>query len=156
VLQGSDVLTLLSESPPHAVQAAGWVGRTVPVYCTAAGRALVFDHDRPALDALLGGVRFDLGGPNAPHDIAELARRLARERARGYASATDELEEGLVAVAAPVRDFRGSIVAALNVSAPKFRFGRRLAEAGAAVAEAAAALSARLGADVHDAAGETA
>ena len=36
VLQGAEVLTLLSESPPHAVQAAGWVGRTVPVHCTAA------------------------------------------------------------------------------------------------------------------------
>ena len=39
VLQGSTVLTVLSERPRKAVQAAGWVGRTTPVHCTASGRA---------------------------------------------------------------------------------------------------------------------
>ena len=44
-----------------------------------------------------------------------------------------------------MRDFRGRIVAALNVSGPKFRFGDRLKEAGAEAAEAAERLSALLG-----------
>ena len=59
VLDGDAVLTLLSESPPHAVQAAGWAGRSVPAYCTAAGRALLADHDADAQAALLArrGVR---------------------------------------------------------------------------------------------------
>ena len=150
VLQGRDVLTLLSESPPHAVQTAGWVGRSVPAHCTASGRALLFDHDRFSLEVLLAGVDLGSGGPNAPRDVAELARRIARARARGYASVSDELEAGLVAVAAPVRDFRGAIVAALNVSAPKFRFARRLGAAGALVAEAAGELSSRLGRPARD------
>ena len=154
VLHGREVLTLLSESPPHAVQAAGWAGRTVPVHCTASGRALLFDHDRVSLETLLAGVDLGSGGPNAPRDVGELARRIARARARGYASVADELEAGLVAVAAPVRDFSGTIVAALNVSAPKFRFARRLASAGETVAEAAAELSARLGRPARTEAGD--
>src|SRR5918992_3372585 len=55
VLQGVEVLTVLSKSPPHAVKAVGWGGRTVPVYCTSSGRALLFDHAHDALTELLSG-----------------------------------------------------------------------------------------------------
>jgi DNA-binding IclR family transcriptional regulator len=44
-----------------------------------------------------------------------------------------------------VRDAGGRIVAAVNVSAPRFRLGRSLVRAGAAVAVAAADLTAALG-----------
>lgn len=57
----------------------------------------------------------------------------------------EEYESGLVAAASPIRDFRDHIVAALNVSAPKFRFGERLEDAGKEVKRAADELSALLG-----------
>ena len=145
VLDGRDVLTLLSESPPHAVQAAGWVGRTVPVYCTSSGRALLFAHDRDAIVRLLGGAEFPRFGPNAPRNADELYERIVSARRRGYAVVVEEFEPGLVGVAAPVRDFRGTIVAALNVSAPKFRFAKRLGPAGETVKKAADAVSFELG-----------
>jgi DNA-binding IclR family transcriptional regulator len=144
VLDGSSVLTLLSHSPPHAVQAAGWAGRTVPVYCTAAGRALLADHDAVALHALLDGVDLPARGPDTVAFIEELEARIREAAERGFAIADGELEPGLAAVAAPVRRFDGRIVAALNVSGPSFRFGPRLAEAGAEVARCAAELSGAL------------
>ncbi|MGH3030864.1 MAG: IclR family transcriptional regulator domain-containing protein [Gaiellaceae bacterium] len=58
----------------------------------------------------------------------------------------EEFEAGLVAVAAPVRDFAGRIVAALNVSGPKFRFGKRLRSVGPDVLAVADDVSAALGA----------
>ena len=145
VLQGADVLTLLSESPEHAVQAAGWVGRLVPAYCSSSGQALLLDHTREELRALFDGVRFLRLGPNTPRSTADLARRIELARTRGYAVVDEAFEPGLVAAAAPVRDFRGRIVAALNVSGPKFRLGDRLEDAGAAAAAAAEMLSSRLG-----------
>ena len=144
VLDGDAVLTLLSESPPHAVQAAGWAGRSVPAYCTAAGRALLADHDAGAQAALLGRTRLERVAPNTVASLAELAERIARTKERGWASADEEMEPGLAAVAAPVRRFDGRIIAALNVSGPSFRFGQRLGEAGPVAAAAAARLSARL------------
>jgi len=146
-LQGRHVLTVMSESPDRAVQTAGWIGRTVPLHCTSAGRALLFDHDRTELAALLGGVDFASAGAGAPRDVTELHRRITAARAVGYALVDEEFEPGLVAVAAPIRDFRGSIVAAVNVSAPKFRFGSRLEVAGRAVRRAAHELSSELGWD---------
>ena len=145
VLQGTEVLTVLSRSPSHAVKADGWSGRTVPVYCTSSGRALLFDHDRDALLELLSAVEFRGLGSNTVRDAGEVCERLARDRERGYALVDEEFELGLVGAAAPIRDFRGQIVAALNVSAPKFRLGRRLESAGREVKAAADELSALLG-----------
>ncbi|MDQ4127702.1 MAG: IclR family transcriptional regulator [Actinomycetota bacterium] len=145
VLQGTEVLTVLSESPPHAVRADGWAGRTVPVYCTSSGRVLLFDHDREALSDLLSGGGFPELRPGTVRNVEELHDRLVAARAKGYALVDEEFEFGLVGAAAPVRDFKGQLVAALNVSAPKFRLGGRLEEAGQEVKRAADELSALLG-----------
>jgi IclR family transcriptional regulator, KDG regulon repressor len=144
VLDGATVLTLLSHSPPHAVQAAGWAGRRVPAYCTAAGRALLSDHDTAALRALFEGIKLVPHGPNAVTGFEELSARVRESAERGYAVADEELEPGLAAVAAPVRRFDRRIVAAVNMSGPSFRFRARLPEAGSEVRRAAHELSASL------------
>jgi len=146
VLRGAEVLTLLSESPAHAIAASGWVGRTVPAYCTSSGRALLIDHDREALARLLGPGPFERRGPNCVSDLDELEGRLRRARQVGYAPTVEESEPGLVGVAAPIRDFSGRVVAAINVSAPKFRLGRRLHATGRLVRSAGDRLSGTLGA----------
>jgi IclR family KDG regulon transcriptional repressor len=146
VLSGNEVLTLMSEQPPHAIRAVGWTGRRVPLHCTAAGRVLLIDHDERALQALLGDEPLEALGPRAPRSLRELHERIVASRARGWARVEEEFEPELVAVGAPVRDSRGRVAAAVNVSAPLFRFGGRLEEAGAATKDAADRLSGRLGA----------
>ena len=145
VLDGRDVVTVLSEASPRAVRAIEWTGRAVPAHCTSAGRALLLDHGAPSLRTLYGAGDLRPLGPRAPREVSELARRIAAARRRGFAVVDEEFEAGLVGVGAPVRDFRGRIVAALNVSAPKFRLGRRLGAAGGEVRAAADELSGRLG-----------
>lgn len=137
VREGREVLTLMSESPARSIQAAPWVGRVAPLYCTSAGRALLFDHSEAAVRALLEGVDFAADGPNAPRDVDEVLERLHESRTRGYVMVTEEFEAGHVAVAAPVRDFGGRVIAALNISAPEFRLRDSLAETGEKVKAAA-------------------
>jgi IclR family KDG regulon transcriptional repressor len=137
VRQGDSLLTLLSESPASAIHAPAVVGSLAPLANTSAGRALAFD--------LTGQELTTLGLAGSTPQIAE-AREL------GYAIVREEFEPGLVAVAAPVRDSAGSVVAAVNVSAPAFRFAQRLEEAAAAVVAAADELSAELGAPRQSAA----
>lgn len=166
VLRGGNVLTLLSELSPHDVRTAGWAGTTTAAWRTPSGRALLSDwdeeslaqwyeehgKDRPLVDS------FDhanvsefpvLDAPppgNAPvTDLSSLLTELDRIRARGYALSDEELEFGVVAASAPITDFTGRIVAAVNVSAPKARIGHRLDALGALVARAARDLSHRLG-----------
>jgi len=148
VLSGPEVVTLMSEQPPHAIRAVGWTGRRVPAHCTASGRALLLDHDERSLRELLGAEPLHQLGPRAPRSVVQLHERIVASRARGWTMVDEEFEAGLVAVAAPVRGSRGDVVAALNVSAPCFRFASRLDEAGPAIRNAADKLSARLGAPV--------
>jgi IclR family transcriptional regulator, KDG regulon repressor len=145
VLQGDDVLTVASESPPQAVQAVSWIGRVVPAACTSAGYALLIDRDRGDLEHVVPDAAFRRQHPRGPQTADELWERLVEARARGYALADEEFEPGLVAVAAPVRDFRGRVVAAVSVSAPKFRFAGRLEEAGEQVRTVAGELAQMLG-----------
>jgi IclR family transcriptional regulator, KDG regulon repressor len=146
VLDGRHVLTVISESSTHTLQATGWVGRSHPyVYCTSAGRALLFGHSDEELAALLADVEFRSPGPNGPASFADFAARLAHERRQGWVYVDEEFEAGLVAIAAPVFDFDGRVVAALNLSGPKFRAEKRLASAGQRLTEIATQLSGLLG-----------
>jgi DNA-binding IclR family transcriptional regulator len=64
----------------------------------------------------------------------------------GYAQTIEELEEGLNAVAAPVRQADGRVVAALSVSGPAFRMrGIDLPRMAHFAMESADAISHRLG-----------
>ena len=138
VLQGPDVLTLLSESSPRVVRAGDWSGRTVPAHCTSSGRALLWDKDMEGLTATFGTAR---SGPQ----LEELHRHILAARPSGYAAVREAFEPGLVGAAAPVRDFRGRVVAALNVSGPSFRLGERLEQTGERVRRSAEELSGKLG-----------
>lgn len=145
VRQGVEVMTLLSESPDRAVRTAGWIGRTVPAYCTSSGVALLLDHELHELRAVFRGAEFRGAGPNAPASVEELYERISAARTRGFALADEEFEAGHVAAGAPVRDLHGQIVAAVNVSAPKFRFGDAVEQGGTAVRRVAEELSRVLG-----------
>jgi DNA-binding IclR family transcriptional regulator len=71
---------------------------------------------------------------------------VAEARDQGYALAVDELEVGLAAVAAPIRNVHGDVVASVSVSGPTFRLeGAAMTAATEAVVETADEVSRRLG-----------
>lgn len=125
----------------HLLGSTNWVGRRVPAHGSALGKTFyAFD----ALPVPSGPLE-----PLAPRTSGE-ADELGLDvvRARGYATAVEELEPGLWAVAAPVRDASGAVVAALSVSGPTVRLRRGLlAKLGRLLLVEAAELSARLGHD---------
>ncbi|GAA4854318.1 MULTISPECIES: IclR family transcriptional regulator [Saccharopolyspora] len=145
-VRGADTaVTVLTERPGRALQAHEWIGRTTPLSCTSSGRALLTGLSDAELAEVLGDAPLP-GTDRAPRDLPALLRRVRAERAAGHVVAAEEYEPGLVAVAAPVRDFRGAVVAALNVSAPVFRLPPDALEPVVAeVADAAGRLSAALG-----------
>lgn len=166
VLRAGNVLTLASEPSPRMVGTAPWTGTVTAAWRTPSGRALLSDWDSSTVDEWYGvhgrdaplvdqprpgdsGVFGVLDEPTPTtrvvHDLPSLHAELAKIRQRGYATSDEELEHGVVAASAPVRDATGTIVAALNVSAPKSRLGGRLNELGPHVAGHAATLSAELG-----------
>ena len=55
----------------------------------------------------------------------KLLEELETVRKKGYALIIDELEEGLVAVAAPIREHDGRVVGAISVSGPSTRLTQK-------------------------------
>ena len=91
-------------------------GMVTPAWCTGAGRALLWDDDRPSLDQLLREVNFiGVGGPGAAHSIDEVWDLMVRDVPRGYITSDEEFEHDIVEVAVPVRNSAGVILASLSV-----------------------------------------
>ena len=145
VLQGVEVLTVLSESPGRVVEAVGWAGRVTPAYCTSAGRALLIDSTAEDIERLFAGVELQARGPRAVRSLDELADRVAVARGQGFAVVDQEFEPDLIGVGVPVRDAGGTIVASINVSAPRFRFIDRVGEASRELLAVSSDLSHQLG-----------
>lgn len=144
VLQGTDALTVLSESPGRVVEAVGWAGRATPAYCTSAGRVLLLDTSAADLERMFAHVELAPLGPKTVRSVRQLATRIAQSRELGYAVVDEEFEPDLIGVAVPVRDAGGMIVASLNVSAPRFRFLDRVPEAARELLEVSEELSGEL------------
>jgi DNA-binding IclR family transcriptional regulator len=99
-------------------------GMVTPAWCTGAGRALLWDHDRAAVDVLLADVNYiGIGGPGAAHSTGEVWDLMARDRSRGFVAAEEEFEHEVVELAVPVRDGRGAILASLSVLGSRAKIG---------------------------------
>jgi len=103
----------------HFLGSPNWVGRRVPAHGSALGKVF---YAYGALPVPAGTL--ELLAPHTVPSADELG--LDEVRAKGYAIAVEELEPGLWAVAAPVRDASGGVVAALSVSGPTVRLRRGL------------------------------
>jgi len=125
----------------YVIGATNWLGRAVPLHCTAIGKVLLAYGA-----AKLRPGRLEWRTEQTITSRAALEAELAAVRQRGYAVIDGELEPGLVAVAAPVYRDGGAVVAALSVSGPGTRLTPpRIADVAAACTAQASALSAVLG-----------
>jgi len=125
----------------YMIGATNWLGRAVPLHCSAAGKVLLA-HGA----AKLPPGRLERRTEQTITSRAALAEELAAVRERGYAVIDGELEPGLVAVAAPVRRDGGTVVAALSVSGPGNRLTpARVADVAVLCMARASALSEVLG-----------
>jgi DNA-binding IclR family transcriptional regulator len=118
-------------------------GMVTPAWCTGAGRALLWDHDRPALDALLRDVNYiGIGGPGAAHSTDEVWDLMFRDHTAGYVAAVEEFEHEVVELAVPVRNAGGAILASLSVLGSRAGIGSNAGSFAAVLGQAAERLGA--------------
>jgi DNA-binding IclR family transcriptional regulator len=145
VLDGAQVINIEQVSGAHLIGDTNWVGRRTTLHCVANGKALVAFRSTREVNRLLSGKLARYTGRTITSKL-ELRAELARVRRLGYATARGEIEVGLNAVAAPVRDRAGQVIAAVSVSGPAYRMPRkRMLELGELAVEVADKISARLG-----------
>lgn len=120
ILDGDRVINISEVRGASAVAVHNWVGQSTPPHATSSGKVLLAHAFGLDLAALLGR-RLPRYTERTLTDLRALDRELDEVRRRGWAATQEEYEIGLNALAAPVRDHSGAVVAAVSVSGPSYR-----------------------------------
>jgi IclR family acetate operon transcriptional repressor len=125
----------------HFLGTGQWLGRSVDYHTTAVGKVfMAFGRATIPAQPLTKHAPATITDPRRLRSELEVIRRTE------FATAVDELEPGLAAMAAPVRGARGDVVAALSITGPTVRMtSLRILELQKVLLEEAQALSRRLG-----------
>jgi IclR family pca regulon transcriptional regulator len=116
ILDDGDIVYVVRVPGPAMMTISVNVGARRPAYATAMGRVLLADLPDDEVDRYLDTHELLPILPRTITDRDAFLAELARVRHNGFALANQELEEGLVAIAAPVRDRAGRVRAAINLS----------------------------------------
>jgi len=130
----------------QAVRRMSDVGGDTPLYAGAAGRALLAGFSPGELRGYLESIAASDGTVINAMDIDAYTRDVEAAKGRGYAVTAGEISPDLCAIASPVLDQSGGVVAALTISVPADRFSEAFAHAcGAAARDGARDLSRLIG-----------
>lgn len=127
-----------------AVTTRNWIGQRTPLHATSSGKVLLAWATDADLEAALDTL--ERYTPNTITSRSKLAAELDMIRANGWGSTAEELEIGLNAVAAPIRDGTGDVIAAVSVSGPAYRLTvDSFADVAEKLCAGAAEISSRIG-----------
>jgi DNA-binding IclR family transcriptional regulator len=105
-------ICIAAVEPPAGLRDTVPVGARLPMTAGSGAKVLLAYSDDATRQAVLPTAKFS-------------DRALAEVRRRGWAQSAAEREPGVASVSAPVRDARGTVIAAISVSGPIDRMGRR-------------------------------
>lgn len=116
ILKGSEIMILERIQSDHLFNVNLSVGSRLPANCTSQGKAILAYLNDEKVDEIMTGFIFEKKTENTIVSMSALKNELKNVREKGYAVNDEELEKGLTAVAAPVFDYAGKVIAAINVS----------------------------------------
>jgi IclR family transcriptional regulator, pca regulon regulatory protein len=116
VLDGTEVVYVLRVHAHKIMRNALGVGSRLPAYCTSLGRVLLASLDDAAVQELLAASPLQKRTPATLIEVPQILERIRQVRRQGWCLVDQELEEGLISVAAPLVSRSGKTVAAINIS----------------------------------------
>jgi len=106
---------------PELVRVSNRTGTVLPAHCTAGGKILLAGLSSTQLRLLYPMRRLSGLTPRSTTERSALFRELEEIRLQGYATNFEESMVGVSAVAVPIMDPRGRMVASIGISAPSAR-----------------------------------
>ena len=116
VLHGARVLIAARSTARRTMRVGLAVGSSLPLHCSAAGRALLLGRSDKEVRALLGAASLERFTARTITSVRDVLRELAASRARGYTVCDEEIELGVRSIAVPVPDREGATIAAISIS----------------------------------------
>lgn len=146
ILRGSDAVYMEKIDPVSNLRLYSQIGKRIPVWCSALGKALLFDMGEPELHAFVATLGMEPFTDRTIRSGDALESQIRASAARGWAVDDEEHEPGIRCVAAPVRDYAGKIIAAVSASGDgRILAPERDAEHAALVMDTAGEISRRMG-----------
>src|SRR4051812_3145484 len=126
VLEGTDIVYVLRVSTRKIMRNSLGVGSRLPAYCTSLGRMLLAGLPDEQVLGVLRSSPIEARTRHTLTDVDALLAKVQQARRQGWCLVNQELEEGLVSLAAPIVDRSGRTIAALNISGQANRTSARL------------------------------
>jgi IclR family KDG regulon transcriptional repressor len=124
VLDHASVLYVNNIASPQAIRMQSNLGARVPAHCCSEGKALLAFRPATTVEGVIAA-GLAARTPKTIVTPQRLRDELALVRGRGYALDDEELEIGLRAAAAPIRDHRGDVIAAVSIAGPVQRVSKK-------------------------------
>jgi len=124
VLDGAEIAYVARTSVRTLLRLEAHVGSRFPAHATSTGRVLLAGLGAERLQHYFANARFEALTANTVVDPQTLGTLIDEARRNGYSAVEDELAYGVIALAVPVFDHRGHVVAALNSSSHSGRTTR--------------------------------
>ncbi|MBZ5621942.1 MAG: IclR family transcriptional regulator [Acidobacteriia bacterium] len=122
VREGKQAFFINHATVNHMIAVAGQTGESVPLYCTAHGKALLADCGPADLKGIFGSKSLPAYTAQTITSMDRLAKVCSEIKRQGFATDEAEYQEGIRCVASPIRDRDGAIVGSIGISAPMTRF----------------------------------
>jgi len=98
------------------------IGSRSPLYAGASSKCLLAFCEEDFIESYLQGVKPTAITKHTLTDLKKIRAELATIRKQGYAASLGERNPGLGSLSAPVRDYRGMLLASLSLAIPQIRF----------------------------------
>lgn len=120
IREGIQAIYIYRATSPQKLSVNVPIGSRFPCHTVAAGRSLLTGLKDAQLTDLYSGVALDRSAPSSPTSLPLLRQTIAEDRERGFSVNRSDFA---TAIAVPIKNFAGQVVAAVNVSAPDTLMG---------------------------------
>ncbi len=121
VLDGNEMVYVARAAVKRILSISVNVGTRLPLYCTSMGKVLLAAMEPEAAEQLLESASRLEYTQHTITSMPVLGKKLAQVRIEGYCLVEEELQIGLISLAAPVFNSAGRCVAAISVSSQPHR-----------------------------------
>jgi DNA-binding IclR family transcriptional regulator len=125
VMDQDQIVYLNKIEPSRSIRMISRIGSTSPIYCTAAGRAMLAAYSPEVVKEKLKRTVFQQFTAKTISTHEELLKEIERTRRRGFGIDDGEREEGVRCLGVAILTPDGLPAAAISVSGPPFRITKQ-------------------------------
>jgi IclR family pca regulon transcriptional regulator len=122
IREGLQAIYLYRAPSPQKLSVNVPIGSRFPCHSVAAGRSLLTGLKDAQITDLFSGVALDRSIPPSPTSLPLLRQIIAEDRKRGF---SQNRSDSATAIAVPVKNYAGEVIAAVNISAPDTLMGEK-------------------------------